>query len=120
MFLNLDITFEEGTLILKLLDKRDSFLFPIVRVPHIERNIPQNIFYSAIKDEFLRIARFCYKLFTKIKNTPLKCGIIVYGLLSTMNQIAYSPNAGIFGNELYILSHMNSLRGIIKRKNKLL
>ena len=71
MYLNLDITFEEGTLILKLLDKRDSI-------------------------------RFCYKLFTKIKNTPLKCGIIVYGLLSTMNQIAYSPNAGISGNELYI------------------
>ena len=63
MFLNLDITFEEGTLIQKLFDKRDSFLFPIVRVPHIESNIPQNIFYSAIKDEFLRIARFCYKLF---------------------------------------------------------
>ena len=26
-------------------------------MPHIESNIPQNIFYSSIKGEFLRIAR---------------------------------------------------------------
>ena len=56
-FLNLDITIKEGTFIYKLSDKRSSFFFLIVRMPHIENNIPQNIFYSAIKVEFLRIAR---------------------------------------------------------------
>ena len=56
-FLNLDITTEEGTFIYKLSDKRDSILFSIVRIPHIESNIPQNVFHSAIKGECLRIAR---------------------------------------------------------------
>ena len=55
-FLNLDITIKEGTFIYKLFDKRDSFPFSIVRMPHIENNIPPNSFYSAIKVEFLRIA----------------------------------------------------------------
>ena len=40
-----------------LSDKRDPFTFSIVRIPHIETNIPQNNFYSAIIGEFLRIAR---------------------------------------------------------------
>ena len=55
-FLNLDITIKEGTFIYKLFDKRGSFPFPGVRMPHIESNIPQNIFYLAIKGEFLKIA----------------------------------------------------------------
>ena len=44
-FLNFDITIKEGTLIYKLFDKRDSFYFSLVRMPHIESKIPQNIFY---------------------------------------------------------------------------
>ena len=56
-FLNLDITIMEATFICKLIDKKDSLPFSIVGIPHIESNIPQNIFYSAIKYEFLRIAR---------------------------------------------------------------
>ena len=55
-FLNLDTTIKEGTFIYKIFDKRDSFPFSFVRIPHIESNIPHNIFYSAIKGEFLRIA----------------------------------------------------------------
>ena len=66
-FLNLDITIKEETFKLlvyfkllplsyKLFDKRDSFSFSVVRMPHIESNIPENIFYSAI-DVFLRTAR---------------------------------------------------------------
>ena len=46
-----------GKLICKLFDKKDFFPFSIVRMPHIESNIPQSIFYSAIKGEFLRISR---------------------------------------------------------------
>ena len=40
-----------------LFDKRDAFPFSIVRIPHIDSNIPQRIFYSAFVGEFLRIAR---------------------------------------------------------------
>ena len=53
----MDITIEEGIFIYKLTDKRDSFPILIVRMPQIEINIPKNIFYSAIKGDFLRNAR---------------------------------------------------------------
>ena len=56
-FLNLDITITEGKFIYKLFDKRDDFPFSIVRMPHVSSNIPENIFYSALVGEFLRIAR---------------------------------------------------------------
>ena len=41
----------------KLFDKRDAFPFFIVRMPDLSGNLPQNIFYSAIGSELLRIAR---------------------------------------------------------------
>ena len=44
-FLYLDIIIKEGTLIYKLFDKRDFFLFQIIRMPHIESNIPQMFFF---------------------------------------------------------------------------
>ena len=56
-FLNLDITIKEGIFIYKLFDKRDAFPFSIVRMPHIESNIPENIFYASLVGEFLRIVR---------------------------------------------------------------
>ena len=56
-FLNLDITISEGIFVYKLFDKRDAFPFSIVRMPHIDSNIPESIFYSALVGEFLRIAR---------------------------------------------------------------
>ena len=56
-FLNLDITILEGKFVYKLFDKRDAFPFSIVRMPHIDSNIPESIFYSALVGEFLRIAR---------------------------------------------------------------
>ena len=52
IFLNLDITIKEGIFICNLFDKRDSFPFSVVRMLHIESNIPQSIFYSAIKVSF--------------------------------------------------------------------
>ena len=48
------MTIKEGTFEYKLFDKRDSFPFSTVRMPHIEGNMPQNIFCSAVKGEFLR------------------------------------------------------------------
>ena len=56
-FLNLDIEILDGKFIYKLFDKRDSFPFFIVRMPHMDSNIPKNIFYSALVGEILRIAR---------------------------------------------------------------
>ena len=56
-FLNLDISVIEGKFVYKLYDKRDDFPFSIVRMPYLCSNIPQNIFYSALVGEFLRIAR---------------------------------------------------------------
>ena len=56
-FLNLDITIKDGIFVYKLFDKRDAFPFSIVRMPHIDSNIPESIFYSSFVGEFLRIAR---------------------------------------------------------------
>ena len=36
------------------IDKRDLLPFSVARIPHIEKNITQNMFDSAIKGEFLR------------------------------------------------------------------
>ena len=54
-FLHLNIVMKERTFIWKLLDKRDSFLFSVVRTLHTESNNHQHIFSSARKGEFLRI-----------------------------------------------------------------
>ena len=56
-FLNLDITIHDGKFVYKLYDKRDAFPFYIVRMPHMQSNIPKSIFYSSLVGEFLRIAR---------------------------------------------------------------
>ena len=56
-FLSLDITIVDKVFIYKLFDKRDAFPFSIVRMPHLQSNIPRSIFYSALVGEFLRIAR---------------------------------------------------------------
>ena len=56
-FLNLDITIKNKKFVYKLFDKRDSFPFSIVRMPYLSSNIPQNIFYSSLVGEILRIAR---------------------------------------------------------------
>ena len=56
-FLNLDITIKNGKFIYKLFDKRDAFPFSIVRMPYLDSNIPESIFYSSLVGEFLRIAR---------------------------------------------------------------
>ena len=53
---------------------KDSFPFLIVRMPHIESNIPQNIFYSAIEAEFLRIA--CSTLC--LRGIILKSNVYIY------------------------------------------
>ena len=61
-FLDLDIKIEDGIFVYKLFDKRDKFPFFIVRMPHVQSNIPATIFYGSIFSEFLRIARCTLKL----------------------------------------------------------
>ena len=56
-FLDLDITISEGKFVYKLFDKRDAFPFFIVRMPHLDSNIPPHIYYGSVLSEFLRIAR---------------------------------------------------------------
>ena len=55
--LDLDISICDGIFVYKLFDKRDSFPFNIVRMPHLDSNTPSFVFYSTILSEFLRIAR---------------------------------------------------------------
>ena len=72
------------TFIYQLFDKRDSFPFSIVRMSHIKSNISQNIFYSAIKGEFLIIVHSTLRprdfianakqLLERIKQQGFKCG----------------------------------------------
>ena len=50
-----------------LFDKRDSFLFSIVRMPENSSNAPSSIVYSAVGTESLRIAREV----TILNNAPL-------------------------------------------------
>ena len=50
-FLNLDICDNNNVFVYKFFDKRDTFLFTIVRMPRIDCNIPQNIFHLAIEGE---------------------------------------------------------------------
>ena len=50
-----------------LFDKRDSFLFSIVRMPEKSSNAPSSIFYSAVGTESLRVARAV----TILNNSPL-------------------------------------------------
>ena len=57
-FLDLEIEVVDGKFTFKLYDKRDSFNFYIVRMPHLDSNIPPFTFYGSVFSEFLRIARF--------------------------------------------------------------
>ena len=56
-FLKLDITVKGGVFVYKLFDKHEVFLSFYVSMSYIDRNIPEQIFYSALVGEFLRIAR---------------------------------------------------------------
>ena len=55
--MDLNIKIKDGKFHFGLFDKRDSFLFSIVRIPDKSSNVPSSIVYSAIGAESLRIAR---------------------------------------------------------------
>ena len=44
----------------KLFDKSDSFSFLVIIMPHIESNILQKIFYSAIKGNNFKNSKNCF------------------------------------------------------------
>ena len=56
-YLDLAIELNEGIAETKLFDKRDTFKFSVVRMPHKRSNIPQKMFYATIGAEVLRICR---------------------------------------------------------------
>ena len=72
-FLNLDITIKENKFIYKLYDKRDDFPFSIVRMPFMDSNIPESVFYSSLIGEFLRIARSTLLLRDFIEKASTLC-----------------------------------------------
>ena len=83
-FLNLDTTIREVILIYKLFDKRDFFLFSIVRMPQIESNIPRNFFVRNQKWVFknclfnsIRIVSFVVRLTDERRLALLPAGTIV-------------------------------------------
>ena len=56
-FLDMHINIIDGKFVFKLFDKRDSFPFDIVRMPNLDGNIPEHIFYGSFLAEVLRIGR---------------------------------------------------------------
>ena len=56
-FLDLDIKIIDNKFVTKLYDKRDSYNFDIVRLPHKCSNIPSKMFYNTLGAEILRICR---------------------------------------------------------------
>ena len=57
-FLNIDITVKVVMFVYKLLDKRDALPFSMVRMPYIDSNILNSIFYSVFVGEFLLYKSF--------------------------------------------------------------
>ena len=55
LFLDLPVTTENKKFKTKLSDKWDAFPFSIVLVPHLDSNIPSNIFYTSIRPEILGV-----------------------------------------------------------------
>ena len=89
---NLDIIINKGTLMYKLFDKKSSFPVSILRMPHIENNIPQTIFYSAIKGEFLGIAHWtlCLRNFIPKAKESLEQEIFKLGTPDTSLKLVSS------------------------------
>jgi len=56
-FLDLDIKIVDNKFVTKLYDKRDSYNFDIVRLPHKCSNIPSKMFYNTLGAEILRVCR---------------------------------------------------------------
>jgi len=56
-YLDLDVEIIDNKFVTKLYDKRDSYNFEIVRLPHKCSNIPSNMFYNTLGAEILRVGR---------------------------------------------------------------
>ncbi len=59
LFLDLDVTIENGSLITKIYDKRDNFNFPIVNFPFLYGDIPTAPSYGIYISQLVRFARIC-------------------------------------------------------------
>ena len=77
-FLDLNIKIKDGKFHFGLFDKRDSFLFSIVRMPDMSTNVPSSIVYSAIGAESLINAR--------ASNNPESFSIAIKPLIARMSR----------------------------------
>ena len=78
---------------MNLYDKRDNFPFSIVRMPHLDSNIPTKMFYSSYGAEILRIARVtsCKNNFNEhckiLLNRSIKQGGKIAAMKRTLSKI---------------------------------
>ena len=66
-FLDLDITIKDNIVIYKLFDKKDKFLFFIVRLPHVFTNVPSSTFYGSFYSKFQGLLGMHYFFLAYIK-----------------------------------------------------
>ena len=113
-YLDLDLQKANGSLDVKLFDKRDAFPFSIVRLPFASSNIPTNMFYTSISAEILRIGRIssstvnflssCKHVIERAYNQGAKSNQLskylkkVYGRQNPLKRFAV--NASVFSKSL--------------------
>ena len=87
-FLDLNIKIQSDKFSYGLYDKRDSFPFSIVRMPHVCSNMPAFIFYSCFAAEILRIARAssCPENFIIASRTIIKRAIKQGAILNRLKK----------------------------------
>ena len=85
-FLDLNIKIKNGKFHFGLFDKRDSFLFSIVRMPDKSSNVPCSIVYSAIGAKSLRISRASKPLIALMSRQVLYIEKISSSILKRFNK----------------------------------
>ena len=111
-FLDLNIKLKVGKFHFVVFDKRDSFPFSIVRMPHKSSNVPSSIGNSAIGAESLRIAR--------ASNNPESFSTEIKPLIARMSRQGVS-NGKINSSILKFLNkHHSDFNNVCQTKQELL
>ena len=73
-FLDLDINIKDRKFETEIYDKREAFLFSVVRMPYWDSNMPSRIFYEAGGSEILHVSRTTSSkvMFQKLITTLLR------------------------------------------------
>ena len=72
--LELSTDIENNTCKTKFYEKREAFPLLVIQIPHLDSNIPLNIYYASIGSEILKFARTASdsKTFATLSNRLLK------------------------------------------------